>query len=330
MRPPVPRPLHRQPYDDETLRPDGASSSTSTARTARSRPAASRSPARDAARVLATEHARLIVFGLPAGQERYFRALSRARAGPRAAAAGHRRAAPRRRHRDAADRVPQRGQAARRRAVRRRRRGPAMPATARIITNPVTGEELTWLVTAAQSGGRLVKAEVRVHGAGRGARLPHAHPCAHETFTVMRGRMAIERGGEVAVLAPGESLTVAPGVEHAWWNARAGELCFHVEVSPPGPLRGADRARVPLGARGPAQRVRRPRPDPRRRVPGRVRRRHRLPRPAALAAARPRPAAGAAGPAPQPRARRRRVGAARSTSRSIGAKTRRTVHHRAP
>lgn len=109
-----------------------------------------------------------------------------------------------------------------------------MPAPARIITNPVTGEELTWLVTAAQSGGRLVKAEVRVHGAGRGARLPHAHPCAHETFTVMRGRMAIERGGEVAVLAPGESLTVAPGVEHAWWNARAGELCFHVEVSPPG------------------------------------------------------------------------------------------------
>jgi quercetin dioxygenase-like cupin family protein len=109
-----------------------------------------------------------------------------------------------------------------------------MPAPARIITNPVTGEALTWLVTARQSGGRLVKAEIRVHGAGRGARLPHAHPSARETFTVVRGRMAIEHDGRVTVLQPGESLTVAPGIEHAWWNARAGELCFHVEVSPPG------------------------------------------------------------------------------------------------
>ena len=105
---------------------------------------------------------------------------------------------------------------------------------ARIITNPVTGEELTWLVTGAQSGGALVRAEIRVHGAGRGARVPHAHPAARETFTVVRGRMAIDCAGTVTVLQPGESLAAAPGVEHAWWNARAGELCLHVEVAPPG------------------------------------------------------------------------------------------------
>jgi len=109
-----------------------------------------------------------------------------------------------------------------------------MPARARIITNPVTGEQLTWLVTAAQSGGRMVKAEVCVHGAGRGARLAHRHPAAHETFTVLRGHMAVEHGGAIVVLEPGQALTIEPGVEHAWWNARAGELRFHVEVSPPG------------------------------------------------------------------------------------------------
>jgi hypothetical protein len=84
-----------------------------------------------------------------------------------------------------------------------------MSAPARIITNPVTGEQLTWLVTSRQSGGRLAKAEIRVHG-------------------------AIDRAGEISVLGPGESVAVAPGVEHSWWNARAGELCVHVEISPPG------------------------------------------------------------------------------------------------
>jgi quercetin dioxygenase-like cupin family protein len=109
-----------------------------------------------------------------------------------------------------------------------------MSAPARIITNPITGEHLTWLLTGEQTGGRLVKAEIRVHGAGRGSRLPHAHPCAQERFTVLRGRLAIECDGALSVLGEGESIAVAPGVQHAWWNARAGELCIHVEVSPPG------------------------------------------------------------------------------------------------
>jgi quercetin dioxygenase-like cupin family protein len=109
-----------------------------------------------------------------------------------------------------------------------------MPAPARIITNPVTGEHLTWLLTGEQTGGAFGRAEIRVHGAGRGSRVPHAHPAAHERFTVISGRLAIERDGALSVHGPGETITVEPGVRHAWWNARAGELCVHVEVSPPG------------------------------------------------------------------------------------------------
>jgi quercetin dioxygenase-like cupin family protein len=109
-----------------------------------------------------------------------------------------------------------------------------MSAPARIITNPVTGERLTWLLTSEQTGGRLVRAEVRVHGAGRGARTPHAHPDAEARFTVVSGRLALEQDGAVSMLGPGETVAVAPGVWYAWWNARAGELCLHVEISPPG------------------------------------------------------------------------------------------------
>ena len=51
-------------------------------------------------------------------------------------------------------------------------------------------------------------------------------------FTVVRGRMAITCDGTVSVLEAGESITVAPGVEHAWWSTRAGELCVEVEAEP--------------------------------------------------------------------------------------------------
>ena len=71
-------PLHRQPYDDETLyvlegsivvHLDGVDVTVAAGGIAfipRETPHA----------ILAPEHAKLIVFGLPAGQERYFRALS--------------------------------------------------------------------------------------------------------------------------------------------------------------------------------------------------------------------------------------------------------------
>jgi quercetin dioxygenase-like cupin family protein len=71
-------PLHRQPYDDETVyvlegsivvHLDGEDRTVAAGGIAfipRETPHA----------ILATEHSKLIVFGLPAGQERYFRALS--------------------------------------------------------------------------------------------------------------------------------------------------------------------------------------------------------------------------------------------------------------
>jgi quercetin dioxygenase-like cupin family protein len=71
-------PLHRQPYDDETLyvlegaivvHLDGEDRTVGAGGIAFI-------PRETAHAILATEATRLIVFGLPAGQERYFRALS--------------------------------------------------------------------------------------------------------------------------------------------------------------------------------------------------------------------------------------------------------------
>jgi quercetin dioxygenase-like cupin family protein len=100
---------------------------------------------------------------------------------------------------------------------------------ARIVTNPVTGELLTWLDSS--------RAELRVYGAGRGERDPQVSPCADREFTVLRGRMAILVDGSLNVVEAGGAITVPAGAEHAWWSTRAGELCLHVEGVSPGAFR---------------------------------------------------------------------------------------------
>ncbi len=92
---------------------------------------------------------------------------------------------------------------------------------ARIVTNPATGELLTWLDAS--------RAELRVYGAGRGEREPRAFPDAERRFTVRSGRMAILVDGRLTVVDEGGTITVPAGAEHAWWSTRAGELCLHLE-----------------------------------------------------------------------------------------------------
>jgi mannose-6-phosphate isomerase-like protein (cupin superfamily) len=91
----------------------------------------------------------------------------------------------------------------------------------RIVTNPPAAEQLTWLDDA--------RAEVRVHGAGRGRREPQVALDGDQRFTVLRGRMAIVVDGVLNVVEEGGTIAVPAGAEHAWWSTRAGELCLHLE-----------------------------------------------------------------------------------------------------
>ncbi|HWH95025.1 MAG TPA: hypothetical protein VNT03_14280 [Baekduia sp.] len=108
-----------------------------------------------------------------------------------------------------------------------------MSVRARIITSPAGGgEEITFLTGRRSAAGERVRARVRMFGAGRGARQPQVELSGEKRLTVVRGRMAITCNGKLSVLEAGESIAVAPGVEHAWWSTRAGELCVEVEAAP--------------------------------------------------------------------------------------------------
>lgn len=107
-----------------------------------------------------------------------------------------------------------------------------MAHSGEIIDNPVTGERFRWHLTEADTGGRLVRAEVWVRPGG-GVRAEHFHPHSEERFEVLDGRMTLESGGRTHVLLGGDRDRVAPRVPHRWCNAGDEELHLFIEVEDP-------------------------------------------------------------------------------------------------
>jgi len=58
---------------------------------------------------------------------------------------------------------------------------------------------------------------------------PHTHPTT-ETFEAVTGELTVVRDGEAMALAPGESVTVEPGVEHAFRNDTDETVAFRARL----------------------------------------------------------------------------------------------------
>jgi len=96
-----------------------------------------------------------------------------------------------------------------------------MSTRSRIVVNPGSGQRRVALSATCD--------RITVLGAGQGAREERVQPCAEQRLTVRRGRMAVVCDGTLSILEEGESIAIAPGVPHAWWSTRAGELCVEIE-----------------------------------------------------------------------------------------------------
>jgi quercetin dioxygenase-like cupin family protein len=99
-----------------------------------------------------------------------------------------------------------------------------------IITNPVTGEEITFLKTTRETGGEHLIFECRATPGG--AVLPaHIHTNQEEHFTVLAGRLGVLCGDETYTVHPGQSITLPAGIKHQWWTLGE-EVLFRVQVTP--------------------------------------------------------------------------------------------------
>jgi quercetin dioxygenase-like cupin family protein len=100
-----------------------------------------------------------------------------------------------------------------------------------LYENPVTGERGVVRVPPRQSNGHLLVVDLYVRPGGAVAG-EHVHPVATETFTVVRGELAVRHDGHELRARPGTRLRVPPGVVHGFWNDGAEEARVVVEVQP--------------------------------------------------------------------------------------------------
>lgn len=101
-----------------------------------------------------------------------------------------------------------------------------------VIENPITGERITFLETAEDTDGALLRAAFSLKPGGFLPGGVHTHPYQEERFEVTSGYLGVRVGRRKCILKPGQAVVVPPGVIHSWWNARAGQMEGAVEFRP--------------------------------------------------------------------------------------------------
>lgn len=99
------------------------------------------------------------------------------------------------------------------------------------IHNPVSGQRLTFLATARDTGGDLFRAEGAFPPGGF-AGVQHMHPHQDEHFEVLAGRAAFDVDGQRLVLSAGQTIDVPAGTRHTFSNAGEDEMRVLAEFRP--------------------------------------------------------------------------------------------------
>lgn len=108
-----------------------------------------------------------------------------------------------------------------------------MPSAGETIANPATGETLTWVVTAQDSSGGLLRVDVLMEP-GRPGPPVHVHRAFSEHHDVQAGRLAIVLAGEERVLEPGGSIDISRGTPHTFRVVGDEQVRTLVDYAPPG------------------------------------------------------------------------------------------------
>jgi mannose-6-phosphate isomerase-like protein (cupin superfamily) len=119
----------------------------------------------------------------------------------------------------------------------------------RTIENPVTGERFTFLTTAEETSGELLKLKAEIPAGTPGVPL-HYHLTFTEGFEVLEGRLDLRVGEDHVVLGSGESAMVPLGTAHRFWNDGSKPAVFEAEIRPARKMEQSLRAMVGLARAG--------------------------------------------------------------------------------
>jgi quercetin dioxygenase-like cupin family protein len=107
-----------------------------------------------------------------------------------------------------------------------------MAITGQTLTNPASGERITFRATAAETAGELVGIDLELPEGGRVPGGLHIHPLQEERFEVVRGVMRFRLRHERVVAGPGAVVVVPPGMAHDFANAGDVTALVRVDIRP--------------------------------------------------------------------------------------------------
>ena len=84
------------------------------------------------------------------------------------------------------------------------------------IHNPITGETLTFLVTAGESEGQVLRVDVTAEPHRAGPPM-HVHRGFVEKYDVREGKVHVRLHGQVHVVEPGRPFEIPRGEPHTFW-----------------------------------------------------------------------------------------------------------------
>lgn len=102
----------------------------------------------------------------------------------------------------------------------------------RTVKHRVTGEEITFVETAAETGGKYLLIEVALPPQGDGPPL-HVHDQFEEEFEVLEGVLTVTAGKDKHELAAGDTIKATRGTAHTFTNNADAPVRFRVRLTPP-------------------------------------------------------------------------------------------------
>jgi mannose-6-phosphate isomerase-like protein (cupin superfamily) len=106
-----------------------------------------------------------------------------------------------------------------------------MAYAGQIVNNPVSGEQIVFHKTAADTNGEYLELELRLAADGKVPGM-HVHPEQEERFEVLEGRMKFRCGMRTVKAGPGDVVTVPAGKAHKFTNVGDERAVARVTVTP--------------------------------------------------------------------------------------------------
>ena len=101
----------------------------------------------------------------------------------------------------------------------------------KIITNPQTGNHITFLQTSTDTDGRLLEMEA-TYDPHSNEPVAHYHPYQVEDFTILFGELTVKMDGQLKILKEGDTLHMPVNKVHAMWNVTDNKAVVNWKVRP--------------------------------------------------------------------------------------------------